>query len=166
MGVIHDYFRAPDAAAAMGVMNLPGGPLSKQSLFDGVSTKGIDPVLMLGQLLAFIRQVLWEPDISSSKTLWPPPDTEPSSEQEYKELPQDSPWKTGPWLWELGLQARDNLASVDDARMPDIAAQWAEIEEFRGLLQTDDALVLIRDLVGLARRAGEAGDRLYCWTCL
>lgn len=164
MGVMIDYFRAANAERAVRAMNLPSGRPGAE--FDGVETKGIDPYVMLGQLVVFIREVPWEPDIISSKTLWPPPDTKPSGEQAYRELPEDSPWRTGPWLEELGVQVRETLASVDDARMPDLAAQWAGIEEFRGLLAIDDALPLTRDLIALARRARESGDQLYCWSCL
>jgi hypothetical protein len=74
--------------------------------------------------------------------------------------------KTGPWLIELNGSVRDVLASVDDARVPDLAARWAEVEELGGALTAEVAQALITDLIGLARRTREARNRLYCWTCL
>jgi hypothetical protein len=82
--------------------------------------------------------------------VWSPPETKPEER----------------WLEELNLQVRDALATAGDARLPALAAEWAQIEEFHSWLNVDDALSLIEDLVGLARRARNAGDKLYCWSSL
>jgi hypothetical protein len=78
----------------------------------------------------------------------------------------NSPWRHGPWLQELDNEARNTLASVDDARIPGLAVMWANIEEFKGHARVESMVTLITDLVGLARRARDAGDHLYCWSSL
>ena len=166
MGVLFDYFRAPDAKAAARAVELPGGPLLPEPAFDGVEAKGIDPCVVLGQLVAFIRGVPWDVDLVRTVLVWPPPETQPATEEEYEALPEDSPWKEGPLLQALDRDVRDTLGTVDDARLPALAAQWARIEEFHHTMRTDDALSLIKDLVGLARRARDAGHPLYCWSSL
>ena len=89
--------------------------------------------MVLGQLVAFIRRVPWEPDIVPRAPVWPSPESEPTGKEQYDALPEDSPWKTGPWLDELGAPVRDTLAALDDSSIPDLAAQWAQIEEFGGM---------------------------------
>jgi hypothetical protein len=166
VGVLFDYFRAPDAKTAARAMQLPAGPLLPEPAFDGVEAKGIDPAVALGKLVALIRGVPWDVDLVRLVLVWPPPETQPASEEEYDALPEDSPWKGGPMLEELNRDVCDTLATVDDARLAALAAQWAQIEEFHNTMSADDALSLIKDLVGLARRARDAGDRLYCWSSL
>jgi hypothetical protein len=166
MSVIHDYFRAANAREAARVMDRLVGPLGPAPAFDGVETKGIDPFVMLGQLVAYIRQVPWEVDLVSATIVWPSHETKPASEEAYNSLPESSPWKTGPWLEELSPRVRDTLAAVEDARFSELAAKWAGIEEFDGHADESDLLVLIKDLVGLARRARDAGDQVYCWSSL
>jgi hypothetical protein len=68
-------------------------------------------------------------------------------------------------LEELSPRVRDTLATVEDARFSELAAQWAGVEELYDVDERD-LLVLIKDLVGLARRARDAGDKVYCWSCL
>ena len=166
MGVLSDYFRAPDAKSAARAMELPGGPLLPEPAFDGVEAKGIDPYVVLGQLVALIRGVPWHVNLVRGVLVWPPPETEPATKEQYNMLPEGSPWKEGPWLQELEREVRDTLATVEDTRLPALAAQWARIEEFHHTMSAEVALSFIKDLVGLARRAHDAGDRLYCWTSL
>src|SRR6266498_2494408 len=82
MGVLFDYFRAPDAAAAQ-AMELPTGPLVPSdaglSVFDGVATKGVDPAVVLGQLVAIVREVPWTTDVVRTESVWPPPETAPAT---------------------------------------------------------------------------------------
>jgi hypothetical protein len=171
VGILNDYFRAPDAASAARVAELPAGPCGPrdydaQPTFDGIEAKGgVDPSVVLGQLVALIRGVRWTPELASTEWVWPPeeqlPDValSPTSEEE--------PAVEGAWVEELGVEVRDTLASVEDARLPELAARWAQIEEFPRYTDTASAaLELATDLIALARRARAAGDRLYCWTCL
>jgi hypothetical protein len=166
MGVLYDYFRASDAKAAGRAMKSRGGPGFAKPAFDCVETKSIDPAVALGKLVAFIRKVPWEVGIVPTTMVSPPAETAPKTEAAYNKLPEDSQWKTGPWLEELGLNVRDTLASVDDKQFPALAAQWAKIEEFGGVFDVEGLRRLIRDLAGLARRARDHDERLYCWMCL
>jgi hypothetical protein len=166
VGVLTDYFRAPDAETVLRAKDVLHGPLRSEAGFDGVEAKAIDPGVVLGQLVAFIRRVPWESDLVPSTPVWPSPESQPTSDAQYKALPEDSPWKTGPWVEELGAPVRDTLAALDDTRVSDLAAQWARIKEFGGIAEAEDLRSLIRDLRDLAKRAREAGDQLYCWICL
>ena len=166
MGVLTDYVRAPDAATVLRINDVLDGPLSAGAGLDGVQAKGIDPRVVLGKLAAFIHRVPWGTDLIPCTLLWPPAETAPTSAAQYDALPENSPWRTGPWLEELGLSVRETLAGLDDARIPGLAIEWAQIEEFGGWAEAKELQTLIGDLVALARRAREAQDQLYCWTCL
>ena len=161
---IHDYFRANDAKAAMQAMDRLVGPLGPDPAFDGVATKNIDPTVMLGKLVAFIRAMPWKVRIVPIAVIWPP-GPKPVTKEEYDQLPADSPWRHGPWLQELDNEARNTLASVDDTRIPGLAVMWANIDEFKvyrkvGYVTIESMLELINNLVGLARRARDAGAHL------
>lgn len=166
MGILIDYFRAPNAATAVRVKDRLGYPLAPGAAgFDCVEAKGIEPAVKLAKLVASILRVPWDPELVTTDTAWPPPETRPASLEEYNDLPDDTPWKEGPFVEELGVQVRDALAAVDDARLPGLAAEWAQIEEFRGYETAEDLLPLIRDLAALAKRARAADEQLYCWSC-
>jgi hypothetical protein len=172
MGVLYDYFRASDPAAAATVMELPAGPLvpgnEGQPPFDGVDAKGIDPTVILGQLVAIARGVPWSTDTVTTRSVWPPPDTAPANAERATQVPEDSPWATGPWVEELDDRTRDTLADIDDSRLAEVATRWAQIAEFTHYsdIHDDSLSPLLANLVGLARRARDAGHRLYCWSSL
>lgn len=148
MGVMYDYFRAPSEDEALRARTVRDGPVRE---FDGVETKWIDPHVALGKLVGFVRGVPWSLDIVSTTCLWPPRWTDAEEGVE-----------------ELDEQVRDVLASVDDGSVPELAARWAGIEEFRYFSDSDSdwARSLVQDLVGLARRAKGADERLYCFSCV
>jgi hypothetical protein len=81
-------------------------------------------------------------------------------------LPEDSPWWNGLWLHELDKESPKTLASVDDARIPQLTVMWANIVEFKGHARVESMAPLINDLIGVARRAWDSGDHLYCWSSL
>ncbi|GAA2292657.1 hypothetical protein GCM10010149_45450 [Nonomuraea roseoviolacea subsp. roseoviolacea] len=171
VGVFYDYYRAADRAAAI-VQPEHSRDVADASLgvpeFDVVVTKWIDPVVVLGQLVAFAGQVDYAVGLVGIVELYPPPEGAPRSDEEWDALPEDSPYREGPGIMELSAQTRDMLAGVDDARLPMLAEQWAAIEEFSHFTDDDDGymLSLTKDLVGLARRARENDQLLYCWCCL
>jgi hypothetical protein len=170
VGVLIDYFRAPDKATALRLLDqgdgVPRGPATIGSGVDALDLKGIDPHVTLGRLLGLILTVPWSVDLVETFGVWPPEETKPRSLEEMNRLPEESPWKTGPWLEELADRIRDAFADVDDYALPSIAGSWARIEEFDGHMDATLALDIVEDVVALARRARQAGDRLYCWTCL
>ncbi|WP_164904107.1 hypothetical protein [Nonomuraea polychroma] len=137
-------------------------------MFDVVETKWIDPSGALGDLVAVIKGVPYSGDLVETVTLYPPPEGEPKTEDEWLALPEDSPYREGPEIDELSVSARDMLAEVDDARLPEVAQRWAEsqgwtVEPLSSSHEGDDVLELVKEFVALARRAKERDQLLYCW---
>ncbi|QKG22632.1 hypothetical protein [Actinomadura verrucosospora] len=164
MGVENDYFRAPDAAAVVRALEeTDTGPLVgvADPVFDGISTKGVDPAVVFGQLIAIIKSVPWSVDIVASTMVWP---TSPMPGPEGPE-DDDDPWATGPWVEEFSDSVRDILASVPDPDVQDAVVAWSQTDELRGT-SPDDLRPLADVLIELARQARDAGEHLYCWTCL
>ncbi|MEU8136970.1 hypothetical protein [Streptodolium elevatio] len=166
MGVLFDYFRAPDAGAAIRALERDGGPNGRggpgQPVFDALDAKGIDHAVMLTQLVDIIRGE--STDFTTVTALdfvsvWP--SSTPPTGDEWTTLPEGSPWREGPWIDELGQRTLDGLADADDARLPEISARWGREAGLDG-----DLAELVAEFVALARRARDAGDRLYCWSCL
>jgi hypothetical protein len=115
--------------------------------------------------LAAITGVEWSPELTDSVPIYPPAATAPK-DGEWADLPEESPWVTGPWVTELGEGTRHTLASLDPSSISSVAAQWAAAEEFGGHLDPVAAEQMMGELGALARRAEEAGERLYCWVSL
>ncbi|GAA4483484.1 hypothetical protein GCM10023191_005130 [Actinoallomurus oryzae] len=170
MGVLFDYFRAPDGETALRLLDegdgVPRGPATIGAGVDALDAKGIDPYVILGKLVGLILGVPWSVGLVETVGVWPPEETRPRSQEEWERLPEDSPWKDGPSLDELPDRIRDALAEVDDGALPSIAGEWSRIEEFGDHPDPTSALRFVESLVALARRARQAGDRLYCWMCL
>ncbi|MGW2154551.1 hypothetical protein [Nonomuraea sp. NPDC001699] len=170
MGVSYEYYRAADRVEAT-VRPEESREIADASRglpeWDVVVTKWVDPEVVLGQLVAFAGQVVYSLGLVETVNLYPPPEDAPRSDDEWAALPEDSPYLEGPGIVELSAEARDTLAGVDDARLPGLAKQWAAIEEFSAFTDENDGymLSLTEELVGLARRARENGQALYCWMC-
>ncbi|MDG4774352.1 hypothetical protein [Solwaraspora sp. WMMD792] len=155
MGVLYDYFRSTDDDAAIALMDeLAGGPVARAAGADGVAVdavdlKWIDPPVALGQLVSFVRDAPWRAGLVQSRLLW-------------------SPEEEGPWLFSLDDATRDTLASISDGQLPELSARWGRIDEFAhsGPLPEGELVPVIEAIAGLARRARDAGDHLYCWCCL
>ncbi|MEU4323659.1 hypothetical protein [Nonomuraea dietziae] len=165
MGVFYDYYRAADRQAAMAEPDR-GRAESGSTAFDAVDTKGIDPVVILGQLVALIRDVPYDLDLVRTITLYPPPEGGPRSLEEWEALPEDSPYKEGPGIEELSADVRDSLAGVPDARLADLAERWGQIEEFFGRPDEGYLTTLMGELRELAQRAQAEDQMIYCWTCV
>ncbi|WP_067471795.1 hypothetical protein [Actinomadura hibisca] len=168
MGFPFEYFRAPDAAEALRLLDdpedpgVPAAPTMRGA--DAVEAKGMDSTVTVGQLLAFILEVPWDVDLMSSELVWP--QSPPASEREAEELPDDSPWNTGVTVEVLGDAARDGLAGADEARFPELAERWAGIEEFGRDTDPGELVEIITELVTLARRAKQNGEHLFTWCCV
>lgn len=154
MGVMHDYFRAPGDSAVVDAMDRDeGGPPG--SWADGVvDTKFLDPAVVVGQLIAFIRDVPFSTGVARSRLIWPA-DPDPEFLMEHQ----------GPWVEALEDATRDTLAGAVD--LPELAARWLRIEELDWPGASGDTLLpILTDLVALARDARAAGQHLYCWSSL
>jgi hypothetical protein len=154
VGVLYDYFRAPDRATAETALLRRAGPLiededSGEPPFDGVACKGIDPVLVLGKLVSYGIGEPWNLHLFQVKLIGALSDE-------------------GPWLEELGSRVRDGLADIPDADLFEVCTRWSRIEEFEMYSNVNPASLLARatEFVALARRARVDGHRLYCWSCL
>jgi hypothetical protein len=166
MGVLTDYFRARDRAAVLAALqDDSSSPLYREAAFDGVALKGIDSVVLLGKLVSAIIGAEWGPELTAAEPIYPPADTKPDNDG-WRDLPEDSPWTTGPWVEELGDHVRDALATLPSDRLASVAAEWSGSEEFWGGLNQEAAEEVIVELRALAERSANAGERLYCWTSL
>ncbi|MFJ9692855.1 hypothetical protein [Kitasatospora sp. NPDC101183] len=150
MGVLTDYFRAPDAAVVVRELEAREG---FRPDFDGVQAKRIDPGVVLGGLVAALNGEPWRVDLVEETLVWPTESADPADQQD------------GPWVTELGDATRDTLAGADEGRLPAAVEEWSRSEELDGA-DPSDLLPLAEELIALARRAREAGERLYCWICL
>ncbi|QUC01057.1 hypothetical protein [Cellulosimicrobium cellulans] len=152
MGILTDYFAAPDdARAALAAQAGPASPdlLTTQPGFATVELKGIDPFVVLGTLASLL------------------------TDRPYAEVTADarhgSLVATGgderPWVVSVTDVLVGALASAAPAALDEVAVRWAATEELEGSDPAGLADALHR-LAALCVRADDAGHRLYCWTSL
>ncbi|CCK32729.1 hypothetical protein BN159_8351 [Streptomyces davaonensis JCM 4913] len=165
MGVLHDYFLASDHATAVNQAIGPDGDwLQGTSLEDAgvdwVDAKGLDPNIVLGQLVAHAEGVPFTDLVDEPELVWPEPPY-PQGES----IGPDSPWSTGLVLQQLPDRWRDVLAELPEDAVAMVAARWQEIEEvdFGDFRIAREA---VETFTALARRARAAGAHLYCRTCV
>lgn len=170
MGVIFDYFIAPDDGAAAAVIDRVGGPGSAGTspardvptgdhgaesgagggTLPTVADAGFDPVVQATTLEALLTR------------------------RAYDDLTKVPGWgrvvasRDGGEQTVVAMSSTlvDALASVDDATLSEAVVPWSQTEEFWGAGDPDALLPVVRDLAGLARRATPAGHRMYCWVCV
>jgi hypothetical protein len=149
VGVLFDYFRAPDASTAAAVLERLGGPTTPDPdapLVDTVAGKGFEPEVMLRTLQSLLTGV------------------------PYEELPEGEllamEAEDGPWIVQLSAELRDALADAQPGRLPAVAEQWVRTEEFWGQATAAEVLPFLGEVTALVGRARRAGERLYCWICL
>lgn len=152
MGVLYDYFRAADDAAAINLMESIGdGPASQaDDLVDAIDLKGIEPTVHLGKLVALAGGIPWQVDLVDTELLW-------------------SGTEEGPWLVSIKDAVRDALAEIaTGGELLELSAQWGRTEELArpGPLPPEQMLPVIEEVAGLARRAREADEHIYCWCSL
>ncbi|WP_052423114.1 hypothetical protein [Nonomuraea candida] len=157
MGVSYDYYRAANRQAAADEPDSPRAvekPMPGVPAFDAVDAKGIDPGVILGQLVALVRDVPYSLDLVRTVTVYPPPEDAPATTEEWEALPEDSPYKEGPGIEELPADVRDTLAGIPDGRLDELAERWERIEEFADVPPAGGYLrEVITGLRGLAQRA-------------
>jgi hypothetical protein len=169
MGVFCDYYRAANRQAATEKPDSPRAvekPMPGVPTFDAVDAKWIDPGVMLGQLIALVRDVAFSLDLVQTITVYPPPEGAPATMEEWEALPEDSPYKDGPGIEELPADVRDTLAGIPDSRLDELVEHWEQIEEFADVPPADGYLLeVLTGLRGLAQRAQEEDQAIYCWIC-
>jgi hypothetical protein len=150
VGVLFDYFRAPDASTAVAMLERVGGPMAGPDapLLDAVDGKGIDPEVMMRTLQSLLTGI-------------------PYDELPWGEMLAMTPGrKDGPSVWRLTVELRDVLAEAEVGRLPAIAGQWVCTEEFGDRTTAADVLPFLYEVTAMARRARQAGELLYCWCSL
>jgi hypothetical protein len=111
VGVLFDYFRAPDASTAAAVLERFAGPRDPHApVLDTVAGKGFEPEVMLRKLQSLLTGV--------------PYDELPEGELLAMEA------EDGPWIVQLSEELRDALADAQPSRLPAVAEQWVRTEEF------------------------------------
>jgi hypothetical protein len=148
MGVLFDYFAAESDAVAATVLN--GGPGQVERALPFVDGKGIDPIVMMGKLAALL----------TGRT-----DEQVDAERGVLE-PVASAGDEGPWVERLPESLVTALPAATEGRLRDVAVPWSQIEEFWGHGNPDVLAGFLSDLADVARRAQQAGQHLYCWSCL
>ncbi|AEV82373.1 hypothetical protein ACWT_1355 [Actinoplanes sp. SE50] len=153
MGVLFDYFRAPEVEEVRRKLDENEGYSPVPEFFDGVMLKTIDPGVILAQMIAMAADREWSADLVSERLIWP---MSADRDLEYQ----------GPWVTGIGDPARDALAGIEAGRAPELAERWAGIEEFFGDVDTEYLAEVIIELGELAARARAHGESLYCWSSL
>jgi hypothetical protein len=67
---------------------------------------------------------------------------------------------------QLSEELRDALADAQASRLPAVAEQWVGTEEFWDQATAAEVLPFLGEVTAMARRARQAGERLYCWSSL
>ncbi|WP_219506017.1 hypothetical protein [Nonomuraea ceibae] len=166
MGVFYDYYRAVDRESAVLRPDSPRAvtnPMADAPLFDAIAAKWIDPVVILGKLVALAKGIPFDSDSTQTVTVYPAPDGAPTTDEEWDALPETSPYLEGPNIEELPVDVRDTLATIPSADLNDIVQQWEQIEEFARMPPAAGYLLeVITGLRGLAQRAQKADQMIYC----
>ncbi len=140
------YFTAADDETAVGARAW-GAPLGRDDL-PVVEADGVIAVLAIPRLLALVADREPVVDLAVVDHLWPQMPADPQT---------DVSWMAEPIVERLAPALCDELAAIDLARAPDLAAHWAPAIHW----PVADCERLVRDLVVLARSAREQGRPLY-----
>jgi hypothetical protein len=153
MGVLTDYFSAPsDEAAASAIDRGPSHPLTDPSAeppFETLQAKNLDPVIMLGTLEALLTGRDYD-DIRKG----PRQGHLLAGQDDYQLL-----------VLTVTDEIQAALAAASNKQLAEVAVTWSQTEEIGGADPKELAGVL-EELAGLARRAADRNERLYCWVCV
>lgn len=150
MGVLYDYFSAPNDEEAAKALTVEGGPGAPDSGYDAVALKGIDPIVQLGTLEALLTATPYDDVIDDPRS-----GTMLAASEEYDQL-----------VVTLSGSLVSALAAADDDGLAQVAVPWSQADEFGGGVSPDDLTPVLRDLAALARRAESSGSLVYCWVCV
>ncbi|MFE9605160.1 hypothetical protein [Streptomyces hokutonensis] len=143
---ICDYYSAASDEAAVGVLDAPVGP--DPAVFDVLSLKGIDPVVVVARLEGLLTDCAHD---------------EARARPRSGQLLSD-PEAEAAFVISVTDTLRDALASATDGQLGLVAGPFGAVEEVG--LPSAEALEVLRLLSGLARRAVAENRRLYCWWAL
>ena len=141
MGILTDYFIAPDAAAAAGA--LLQGPASTFTTLEG---NGIEPTVHLWTLEEILTGRSFEEILDD--------ESDPIAEDD-----------DGSLVLPVSELLLDVLIDAPAERIQTAAEAWSTSEELAGA--DPEALVAFLDgLAELARAARAAHSTIYCWVCV
>lgn len=148
MGVLLSYFAAGSDQRAAGVIDLAGGP--EGAGLPAVSGNGIDPVVQLGKLESLLTGTEY-----ATVAVGPRSGHAVAIRDEGERL-----------VLTVTDELRQALAAASTERLDEVAVPWSQTEEFGGMAEPEALAAFLRQLAGLASRAGQSGERLYCWVCV
>jgi hypothetical protein len=160
MGVLFDYFVAPDDETAAAVIDWQGGPalgVPKQGLFGKpiagmptVEDTGIEPTVTLGMLQELLTGKTFDEQLAD-------PTSRPILAN------RDGGERL---VLRIGNDLVVPLAQAPVERLSELAQPWSEIEEFWGQADPNDLASFLTGLRELALRAHSSDQGLYCWVCV
>ncbi|MCW2856162.1 MAG: uncharacterized protein JWR52_1777 [Marmoricola sp.] len=171
MGVLYDWFVAPDDDTAAATIDRAGGP-GQPAPLPSKAGRGL-----------FNRRTTEAPSASSGLTYPTVHDTgidpvvqggtleELLTGRAHEEIEQDPRWGQSVAVRDGGerlvftvtdalIQA---LAQANPEQLAAAAIPWAQTEEFWGTGDAQQLTGLLVDLSGLAREARSRGESVYCW---
>jgi len=180
MGVLYDYFAADSDGEAASVIDRVAGPSTRvrpegtpptrrgwfsrrpvdrsasgtqirdTPSYETVPAKGIDPIIQMGTLEELLTGRPYD-DITNDPR------------HGYLVADRDGGERL---VVALTDSLAGSLADATSERLNDVAVPWAETEEFWG--QADPAALaeFLAKLAGLATRAQQKEQHLYCWVCV
>jgi hypothetical protein len=149
MALLCDYFAArsdEDAALTIDWDGGPSRPADGQSGYEVIALGGIEPVVLMGQLEGLLT------DRTVMEVLADPRRHPVANRNGGERL-----------VIPIGERLEEALASVDGARIPEVAAGWSKAEEFWGQVGPTDLIDPVSQLVALAQNARSQGQHVYCW---
>jgi hypothetical protein len=160
VGLLCDYFVAPDDASAAATIDWIGGPgepskprgflkRAEETAYPRVSLPGVEPVVMMGSLDGLLTGRSFE-DVLADPT-------------GHEVAIRDGGERL---VWALPTALRDALLISDDAQLRAVAVPWVATEEFWGQgdpVAAGEWLVQLRQLVV---DGTQKGHTLYCWVCV
>jgi hypothetical protein len=144
MGVLTDYFAAPDDEGAKRALD--SGPLAAG--LPTVESKSLDPVVTM----ATLEEILTGSDAMQIIQ---------GGDDPLVALAGDE----GPWLFRIRPSLLSVLREPDAARLQSAATAWAATEELKGS-DSQDLYVFLWNLAHLNSWAVRNGQAIYCWTSL
>lgn len=141
MGILYEYFSAPDDQAAAAFADD-----SEDAGSDTVRVKAIEPAVLLGQAVALLVR---EP---YSRVAGHPRFCHPVTSPEAESV----------WIVTLPDQVRDALVEASGERLAEICIPWSHAEEFHGDADPGRLADFLDELAALAGRARSHAQGLYC----
>jgi len=159
---IYLYFTTASDDEALKIVTSTNPPIHQNAQLDRSDQRGIEPIVNLGQLIANILGMGWDPDMIEDTNIYPP-GPEPTIEEWMEGLPENSLWNAGVHCNRLKNSVSDALSGIQDDRITELAQTWSQIEEWHENADLQALQQTIRDLASLSKRARAAGQSLYVY---